>query len=623
MDFSPRQNWGVFGTANNELWCIDPEGKRDWNIKVEESIRDIKIIEGRKKIILLLQNGHLVCLEKNGNLEFDTEVGINVTGLEVRSNEILAWSWNDKIIKLDTNGKLKGEIQVPVPLSFLKTVPKTGEIFVVQENMTLSMCDPEGTIHFSFNLPSPIERPNSLLPNIDVGYSGERVALAAYEKGLLLFYKETQTLGKVDIENPVEGVSLSRNGEKILLLDAMSRILLIGRDLEVEFEKKFDSEVLFARLDQKGERAFILDKAGTLACYEFLPVDRGREHFLEVKDYRNVEKKSAVWKASSKDIPEGPGQYLKVSKNGETLLFGDGKNLIAFDAIGNQILRKSFLQPFDQFKLSDDGKFVHLFNSEELKIIGLFTGEEKFLDYYGVGLKSYNSAPDASAILVLKKNSTLCLYSGQGDLIWERLIKGSVDKIQVSEGGSHSVFRANGTAIGYLNLKSIQSSSKILDEEISHLRIHGNQLIALTDQGICYATDLSGGVNWSFEAGANFNSITVFGTHLVLTGSDGELLCLTSEGKLKGEGKVHQARSRLNYFSECLLEVYFKNNTLYCYNVLSDDLLWKFHLDSSIELFDLHEMGNRVAVKTEEMIYYYYITSSPDLMDERTNFLEF
>ena len=623
MDFSPRKYWGVFATTGNDIWFVDPEGKGDRRAHFSEPIRDLKIIEGRNKLILLLHSGRLVCLGQKGESEFDIEVGKNVSGIDICSNKILAWSWNDKTKIFDIKGNLKGEVPVPTPLSFLKVAPKTGEVIIVQENMTISICDFNGEPQFSFNLPSPLERPNLLFPNIDVENSGVRIAIAAYEKGLLIFDKKNQALGKIELESPVKGVSLSRDGEKLLVLDVLSRVILIDKNLEVEFEKKFESEVLFARLDQKGERAFILDKAGTLVCYEFMPGDRDREHFLEVKDYRKVVKKSAIWKVSSKNIPASFGQYLKISRNGEALLYGDNKILIVYDDQGNQCLRKSFLTPFDKLFLSNDGKSINIFNSEEMRIINLDSGKEKFLDFYGVGLKSYNSAPDGSAILVFKKNSRLCLYSGQGELVWERAVKGNMDKIQVSENGSHAVFLTNENTVGYLNLEKLQPSSITIDENVLQFQIQGNQLIALAGNGICYGTDFSGGINWSFKAGDNINAITVLGSHLALTGSEGELLFLSEEGELKGEGKIHHASSRLNFFSGDLLEVYFKNKTLFCYNVISNELFWKFHLDSEVESFDLHEMGNRLAVNTKEMIYYYYITSSPDLMDERSDFLEF
>jgi len=60
-----------------------------------------------------------------------------------------------------------------------------------------------------------------------------------------------------------------------------------------------------------------------------------------------------------------------------------------------------------------------------------------------------------------------------------------------------------------------------------------------------------------------------------------------------------------------------------CYNFQSGEVIWKIRVEDEVKAVAVSELGDRLGILGGENLYYHYLTKKPDLVDDRSSFLEF
>ena len=98
---------------------------------------------------------------------------------------------------------------------------------------------------------------------------------------------------------------------------------------------------------------------------------------------------------------------------------------------------------------------------------------------------------------------------------------------------------------------------------------------------------------------------------------------LDEKGVLLFEGKLRQAWSQLNFGSNALLEVIADEKFVSCYHFQSGEVIWKIRVEDEVKKVTVSELGDRLGILGGKNLYYHYLMKKPDLVDDRSSFLEF
>lgn len=590
---------------------------------MDSPIHKVQILEGKKRVAVLEDHGVFSCFNFAGNEIFKTRVSPGYTDFEIRSDGFYFWTWNSHVIHLNHSGKVLDKIRLPTPLRRLKVIPKTGEFFVIHDPVSIVVYDSKGDELWRFDNPSPIETGKKRTSEVSVSYSGNAVAVCCFSDGIYTYDARDVSLVHHDLEKVVTRVSVSQDGRLLLFSDAFHNLYLASRDGEILWETSLTSEILGCRLDQRGTHALVLEKTGALGCVEFLTGQKKRSHFLEMKDNKSRLDKKELWKQPCLIPEETSSGILKISSNGQYFLFGERKGFRLYDAGGALLWDKSFMSVFDQTWISHDGRRLFFANSEEVRILDIETRHEKPLVFFESGLKEIAVDPRGLAVMTLENRGTISLFSGEGEELWKRTLKQSLNGMQINHKGDWAVLETSSQALYTLTLKNLKRKKLEFGEPYSCVKITDRALFVGGEKGAVYAVDRNGSLQWQKQTGEAVRDIFPMKGSVLVIGDRGAFHLFDDGGAVTGKGLTKSPGSFFNDTGKEILEIARDKESVSFYNLLTGELLWKLHTGSIIRSIAVSEATSRMVALDSNHLTYYHLGERTGASEERASYLEF
>lgn len=622
LEFSGRWRFTGLGFANGNLHLLDEAGKTLWETRLDSGILDLKIQEGRKRLAVLTEAREFLCFTLEGDLLFRKKLDSLFTSLQIRSGRYYLGGWNAGIAILDAAGRNLKSPPIPGNVFMFRVIPKTGEIFVVHDALRVAVYDAKGSEIWSFNNPATINLTGDNTSDLSASYSGDNLALTCFEKGLYLYQIHDVALKSVDLEKALLAVSISRDGNFIFLSDALGGFHLLSKDACQVSTGTLNFPIKYGRLDQTGDRVLVCEKSGTLTCLEFTGGGRERSEFLELTEYSEISEKREIWKRPVNFFSEPFEGQIEISGDGNYMIHGAQKKFRGYDSLGNVIWEKAFLSQYENVFVSHHGQKVMLSNSQEIYVANPSGRKDFLLTFYASGLRDHAMDPNGEAVMALDRGGTLFLFDREGKQIWKRKINLPITSFRLDSSRNLSVFKGGDRALYLLDLQSLRNDRRVFDRAIHRIAISPKWIWVSDEEGNCYALDQKGEIQWAIKVKGKLIDWVILGDLAALVVPGGKLMVVDEHGETVGEGNLHHARSLISRFQNEFLEIAPGSEALMCYNLLTGDLLWKLPL-AGIQTLAVSPTANRMAVVDRQFLHYYYLRSKPELLDERTAYLEF
>lgn len=623
VDFSPRDHWVALGFDDGNIQLIDESGNKCWEINIDSPILDIKIMEGKKRIITLDERGRLSCFLFSGKEFFAKFFSQKYRAFEARPDGFFLWSWNANLLYVNSRGKSKGKINIPRPLAELKSIQRKKQFFVVHDSFNIGVYDNNGKALWNVTHPVHMDFSEHSAVDIDVSDRGGSIAVSGHEKGVFIYNAADFSLRNVELEKPVSKVAVSRNGEYFLFADIGGKLYLVSGDDLVLWQHTLKEKALYCRLDNEGTRALVVEKGGVLSSFEFYDGDEERSSFLELKKFNFVEEKKEIWKQKLA-APSGPfAGDLCISGGGERLLLNIRKRYTLYDSNGNSIWNKTFMSSFDEARLSHDGEVVFLKGEDDIYIRNCRLGKEKRLTFYGKGLTMAVFDPEKGNFLSLEKSGALSLFDSLGQRVWKTDLKKKPSRIRMKGKKGFAALQMSNTTVYIINLKTLKVKQGSVEAPFSKMCIGTSGVFVGGSQGRVYGLGLDGKKMWEFDAKVSIQNMSAVKGKVAILGTGRMMWVLNEKGDLLFEGKLRRAGSQLNFGSNALLEVIADEKFVSCYNFQSGEVIWKIRVEDEVKKVAVSELGDRLGILGGENLYYHYLMKKPDLVDDRSSFLEF
>lgn len=622
VDFSPRDHWAALGFDDGGIQLIDETGNKRWEINIDSPILDIKIMEGKKRIVVLDERGRLSCFLFSGKKFFAKFFSQKYCAFEARPDGFFLWGWNANLLYVDSRGKSKGKINIPRPLAELKSIQRKKQFFVVHDSFNIGLYDNNGMALWNVTHPVHMDFSEHGAVDIDVSDHGGSIAVSGHEKGVFIYNARDFSLRNVELEKPVSRVAVSRNGDYFLFADIGGKLYLVSGDDLVLWQHTLKEKALYCRLDKEGTRALVVEKGGVLSSFEFYDGDEERGDFLELKKFNFVEEKKEIWK--QKLAASGPfAGDLCISGGGERLLLNIRKRYTLYDANGNSIWNKTFMSLFDEARLSHDGDVVFLKSENDIYIRNCRLGKEKRLTFYGRGLKMAVFDAEKGNFLLLEKSGEMSLFDSLGQRVWKTDLKKLPSSIRMKGNKGLAALQMSNTTVYIINLKTLKVKQGNVDEPFSKMCIGSTGVFVGGAQGKVYALGMNGKQMWEFDAKVSIQNMSAVKGKVIILGTGRAMWVLNEKGVVLHEGKLTQSGSQLNFGSQAFLEVIADDKIVSCYNLKSREAIWKIRVEDEVKKVAVSPMGDRLGILGGENLYYHYLMKKPDLVDDRSSFLEF
>ena len=142
-------------------------------------------------------------------------------------------------------------------------------------------------------------------------------------------------------------------------------------------------------------------------------------------------------------------------------------------------------------------------------------------------------------------------------------------------------------------------------------------------RGKVYGLGLNGKKMWEFDAKVSIQNMSAVKGKVAILGTGRMMWVLNEKGVLLFEGKLRQTWSQLNFGANAILEVIADEKFVSCYNFQSGEVIWKIRVEDEVKTVAVSELGDRLGILGGENLYYHYLMKKPDLVDDRSSFLEF
>jgi outer membrane protein assembly factor BamB len=610
------------GFRDGEIQFYSAHGKVLWKSTIAGSVSGLKIIESGKKVAVLSDIGQLQIYDFSGTKSIERHFGRQWVQLDARHNAYFLWNWNSGVLQLDYDGKPVREIPLPLPLRQLRLIPKQKEFIVVHDQLTIARYDENGNNIWTVNNPALIELSDQISSEIEVSDSGKHLAISCFDRGVFV-YSDAESIRNIELEFPVSHTALSRNGRRLILADSQGGLFLVDLDGNIIWNHTLQTETHFCRLNQTGSRALIMDKGGLLSCFEFYEGFEGRSDFLELDNVDSVLEKKAIWKKPLLKDEKPFGGVLMISQNGNCILFGKSNHYQAYDSQGALLWEKSFLVPYSDTYITQDGKSIFLRNADEVFMVDLATGREFFKTFYGGALREAAFDPLAHGFIVYDNNNIISFFSHSGKRTWKLTLKNKVSKLRLDCNSGIALFKGVNNVLFAINLKNHQIEKISIDEIITNTCVHDSTIYLTCESGIIYALDVSGKIKWRSRTNKQALKIIPFKNTLAVIGEEGYTSIYNHEGSFIAEAQIHNSKSILNDSSEETIEIVPEKSSISCYKLLSGELMWRIQTRSPDYLVSVSAYADRMVLLNQDSMQYHYLVKRPDISSERANYLEF
>ncbi len=622
VDFSPRKNRVAIGFADGRVQMLDGLGNLLWEAQAGNGcINDLKIVDSQQCLAVLTDDGRLKKFNFSGALKWEKKFDSKWTGLEAKSNGFFLWHWNSPVLALNASGKKLREISLPLPLRKLKFLPKYGGFFVVHSSLSVGVYNSQGVNQWLTNHPVPIQLSKDVNSDVDVGDYGRTLAVCGFEKGAYVYDGRAATLKNMELENPMSHLAVSRDGKRLLFTDSLSGAYLVSRDVRILWQGSLEAPPLLCKLNHDGTQALFYDERGALSCFRFFEGDEDRNQFFDLGNRRDAVSKQAIWKKEIGNKHRPPGGLLKISSDGRWFLYGCDKDFYIIDSQGNLIWEKSFLNRFRQSWLINNGNTVVLANDNIVYLYDLKSGIEKRFTFFKMGLREIALHPMGDKFLTHCRDGILSLHTAGGETIWKRSIKQKISKIRIGL-GSKAVLNGVGRTLYLLGLEDFRTQKVTLDDSFSQICLDPSGLYVGSEDGQCYALDLEGNIKWKRSVGQKILSIACLNQKAVFVGREKRAFLFDSAGNPMGEGPLQSSHSVLNDCSEDVLEIVPQRRAVSCYKLFEEQPLWTAAFPAGVDLSDVCESGNRMAVLDASHFYFFDLVPDAERIQDRASFLE-
>ncbi len=622
LDFSPRESLVGIGFEDGRVQMLDAFGNLLWEVQASKrSINDLKIVDSKKCLTVLVDDGRLKKFNFSGALKWEKKFDPKWTGLEAKSNGYYLWHWNSPVLALNGSGKKLKEIPLPLPLRKLKFLPKYGGFFVVHNPLSVGVYNSRGVNQWCANHPVQIQLSRDINSDVDVGDYGKTLAICCFEKGAYIYNGLEATLKNMELENPMSHLAVSRDGRRLLFTDTLGGVYLVSRDVQILWQGSLEAPPLLCKLNGDGTQALIYDERGGLSCFRFFEGDEDRNQFFDLGNYKDTITKQAIWKKEIGEKHRPPGGLLKISPDGRWFLYGLTKDFYLIDSQGNLVWEKSFLNRFRQSWFINNGDTIVLANDNIVYLYNLKSGIEKRFTFFKMGLREIALHPLGDKFLTHCRDGFLSLHTAEGKTLWKRSIKQKIGAMRIGLEGK-AVLNGVGRALYLLDLEDFKARKVTLDDSFSQICLDASGLYVGSVGGQCYALDLEGNIKWKRSVGQKIVSIACLNQKAVFVGREKRAFLFDAAGNPVSEGALQNAHSILNDCSDDILEIVPQRRTISCYKLFGEQPLWTAAFQTGVDLSDVCESGNRMTVLDASHFYFFDLVPDVERIQDRASFLE-
>lgn len=621
VDLNPEDHYLAIGFENSVVHLIDPDGNLVWEAEVGQSVRDIKILPGKKRVAILNEYSQLIVIDYAGKLKFKKGFKNFWSGVEVKSGDVLLWGWKNKPRRIDSKGRTVREYDIPSPWLRVIPVPKKEQFWVVHNQVCMGLYQSDGANLWLVNSPAPLELSRAFNSDFSISDRGDLFAVSCFHKGAYFYNGNNHTLSQIDLDRSVSHVDVSGNGKFILLSDQMGSIYMASSSAAVVWEKELLSPVGFCRIDHKGSRVIVGEENGTLSCFKFLKEGEKRTNFLELSQFHDLGDHKEIWSQPVYKVSRTPAA-LQISGDGRFILMGDGKEFQLYDMAGNLVWVKHFMTRLADFQIAADGKKIMLSSRTELFLLDTQSQREKHLTFYSAELKEVVMAPSGAAVLAFDKYKTLTCYNSQGGVKWSRTLKTDLHHLRIHHLAGRAVFQSTPKTLYVLELKTMKLKPVTLGGPVTALNLNAGGIFAGGEMGRCYGIDLNGRVQWKHQIEGPIQEIVPLKDRVVFRNRKGGILICGYDGKGKEHYSARHSQSRFAQYKKDILELVPSGDMLSCFKVPSGDLVWRLPLAGAAHSIAVSETGNRMAILDSQSMHYHQLVYEARAVEDRSSFLE-
>jgi outer membrane protein assembly factor BamB len=621
VDLSPEHHWVALGFENGVVHFLDADGKLVWEADVSQPVKGVKILARKKKVAILNEYSQLYLVDFSGKLALKKGFKEFWSGLDSKSGDILLSGWKSKPRRIDVKGRTVRDYAIPQPWIRVFPVPKKEQFWVVHNQVCLGLYQSDGTNLWLINNPSPMELSRDISSEFAISDTGDIFAISCFNNGVYLYNGINQTLSQIDLDRSVAHVDVSGNGKFILLADQLGKIMLASKSAAVVWEKELLSPVAHCRIDRRGTRVIVAEANGTLTCFKFLEEGEQRSNFLELTQFHDLGDHKEIWSQPVHKVSPSPGM-LKISGDGRFILLSDGKEFQLYDASGSLVWIRHFMARLPNARISRNGKKVLLSSDTELFLLDTQTLKEKHLTFYNAELSEVALAPSGTAVLVFDKFKTLTCYSGQGKKLWNRNLKKEIYNLRIHNLARRAVFQSSPKVLFVLDLKNLKLKRTVLGGPVTALELTQDGIFAGGKMGRCYGLDLNGKEQWQHKMEGPIQEIIPLKKKVVFRNKKGAVLVCGHDGRRLAEVTAHSSHSLFGQYKKDILELVPSGDMLSCYQVTTENLVWRFPLAGGIQSVAVSETANRMAILDSQSFHYHQLVHEPHAVEDRSSFLE-
>jgi len=623
LDFSPDDHRTALGYDDGHVQLIDPTGTPDWEFNLGPPVRQVKILPLKKRVIALDEYSKLSGFDYAGQQKFRKDYDGVWMSFEVKSGVIYLYSWKKDAVKVDSSGRVKGNFFLPASRRMIRVVPKKDQIWVVHNQISLGLYKSNGANLWMVNCPSVIDLSRESLADMVVSDSGDVMAVCCHNKGVYVFNGNDHTLKHIDLDRIVTHVTVSGNGEYLLLSDALQKVYMVDREARVVWEHKLESNAEFLRLDRRGDRVLILEENGVLACHKFARDHERRRDYLELTSFGEVSDKKEIWKLPVPQRVTRQSPFVDISDYGSHFLFGGRKEFRLYDSAGRQVWFKTFLIGMDHVFLSRDGRTTLMSNKNEIYVVHSEPYKESQVVSYHYDIRAIGMDPMGAAFMTYDSSKWVTLYSGTGKKIWSRNLQMKVSDILLDHRLKIAILRATSKVLYVLDLKTMKARQIFVGEKINSWALDKAGVFVGGSDGGCYRFNLDGSKQWKFKMKQSVDAIILLQRHVGFRDRGNALLLFEKMGFQPDEYVLHHSGSVLTQWEKETLEIVPVRDSISCYKVFSGDLVWKMSMSRAVQDLAVSREANRMVVLDSRFFHYHQLISDPVTQEDRSSFLEF
>ncbi len=249
--------------SDGVLYLIDSGGRLIVHVKSPDKLAGAAISGDGNVIAVLSTAGKLSWLDATLDVHRSDQIRYKPLNVELDSRGWYAAvsAKNSRAAVLDCHGRHVGTIRSAHPLEQFQFLAEKPELMAVSAQGLVARYELRG---------HPVWRENiaSRVGGFGVDDAGDLIVVAAFAHGLVRFDRRAHPLGSLHSLEVPWRVSLSADGQRMLVASLSQQISLLSADGEVLWQKKLHQEPIDLMLDPLSRCAWCGTQDGTIACYE-------------------------------------------------------------------------------------------------------------------------------------------------------------------------------------------------------------------------------------------------------------------------------------------------------------------------------------------------------------------